>query len=213
MIRKILFVIAVLLLFNYSCSLKKENDKNCSKCNTIIKEDPDSNGIIMTWKVDSFTYKYMVFYNGQIFYQHKYKNGKEEGLWIEWNPITGLRKFEWNYRDGKLDGIERHWYDNGNESIKETWKNGELHGEHYIKTEDGIHYYEKGCYCNDKKNGIWLYWEEEEDSEKVIPTKRTLYLNDSLIYEWYWCIWDSVPPDKVKKYEKVNCDNLKTVKF
>lgn len=60
-----------------------------------------------------------------------------DGLWIYWY-VSGQKKFERNFKDGKRDGDIITWSDdsgegwiirgagNGRKKVKETWKDGKL---------------------------------------------------------------------------------------
>jgi uncharacterized protein (TIGR02145 family) len=68
-----------------------------------------------------------------------YKNGKKQGVWREWYPIKdgewyfwyekGLPKKECNFRDGKLVGEYKSWFENGQLEKVGTYKNGFENGE------------------------------------------------------------------------------------
>ena len=54
-----------------------------------------------------------------------YKNGKPEGLYVEWYK-NGQKAGEWNYKDGKRDGLQVYWHENGQKMAEGKAKNGEL---------------------------------------------------------------------------------------
>ena len=63
-----------------------------------------------------------------------YKNGKRDGMWIEY---TGKEKRSGNYKNGKRDGLRTDWYENGQKQKEATYKDGEYDG---LQTE----WYENG---------------------------------------------------------------------
>ena len=63
--------------------------------------------------------------NGEIESKKTIKNGKSNGLERGWNN-NGIRSIELNWKDGKKDGIERRWYYGGDLHKKINWKEGEL---------------------------------------------------------------------------------------
>ena len=85
--------------------------------------------------------------NGQKEMEGKYKDGKQDGLWVWWYE-NGQKEMEVNNKDGKEDGLLVEWYENGQKSIEynfedgkqdglETWwdENGQLRSE--VNWEDG----------------------------------------------------------------------------
>ena len=56
-----------------------------------------------------------------------YKDGKLEGLWIEWYE-NGQKKLEVTFKDGKEDGIDTRWYENGQKKAEGTYKDGKPDG-------------------------------------------------------------------------------------
>ena len=53
-------------------------------------------------------------------------NGKKEGRWKSYFHSTGKKKYDLNFRDGKEDGLQTWWYENGQKAREETYKDGEL---------------------------------------------------------------------------------------
>lgn len=68
----------------------------------------------------------------------------------------GLR-FEWNYKDGKPDGISKGWWPNGQLKQTRPWKNGIL-------------------------DGIWTFWHRNGEKQSEGPFKKGFAAG-----EWtYW---------------------------
>jgi len=61
--------------------------------------------------------------NGQMRYEHNFKDGKKDGKFIWWHE-NGQIKLEENYKDGKLDGKETYWYENGQRQSESNYKDG-----------------------------------------------------------------------------------------
>ena len=53
------------------------------------------------------------------------KDGKQEGLLIEWHD-NGQKKYEVNFKDDKLDGLTTSWDEHGLKSGEANYKDGKL---------------------------------------------------------------------------------------
>ena len=60
--------------------------------------------------------------NGKKRTEGSYVNGKQDGLWIEWNE-DGQKQSEDNYKKGKFNGLRIGWHPNGQKAMEGTWKN------------------------------------------------------------------------------------------
>ena len=87
-----------------------------------------------------------------------YKDGKLEGLWIEWYE-NGQKKLEVTFKDGKEDGLLTKWYENGQKRYEGTFKDGK---------QDGLwtRWYENGQKSEEAtyKDGElieWTLWDED----------------------------------------------------
>ena len=63
--------------------------------------------------------------NGQLTDKGNYKDGKFDGLWIEWYE-NGKKKMESNYKDGKIIGLQVIWHENGQKGYEVTYKDDEI---------------------------------------------------------------------------------------
>jgi antitoxin component YwqK of YwqJK toxin-antitoxin module len=63
--------------------------------------------------------------NGKMWREWNYKNGKVDGLQVEWHQ-NGKKWNEVNYKDGKRDGLWVQWHKNGQKRDEENWKDGEV---------------------------------------------------------------------------------------
>ena len=82
------------------------------------------------------------------------RNGKKEGKWVLYYHSTGRKMYEYNFKDGKKNGLSTEWYMNGHKSDKMTFKDGK---------QDGLHI---KWYGNGQK-----YNEENYKDGKVISSK------------------------------------------
>ena len=96
---------------------------------------------------------YQEYYsNGKLESEFNYKNGKKEGLCREWYS-DGKLESEFNYKDNKKEGFCKKWYSNGEQKFDGTYK-------------------------NEKKEGLHIYWNENGDwtSIKNYDADRETYL-------------------------------------
>lgn len=83
----------------------------------------------------------------------------------------GLVAEETNYKDGKLEGISK-WYAENKVLLRESaYKNGELNGKTINYDPDGKKTSE-GEYTNDKKSGIWYYYESGKLKKEIDHTNN-----------------------------------------
>ena len=54
----------------------------------------------------------------------QFGSARMHGVWTRWYP-NGQKRSEATYDDGKLDGVQTFWDEQGNVTSKTTWKNGE----------------------------------------------------------------------------------------
>ncbi|WP_243472499.1 toxin-antitoxin system YwqK family antitoxin [Winogradskyella sp. MH6] len=84
---------------------------------------------------------------------------------------NGLVAEETNYKDGKLDG-ESKWFSEGKSLLRQSiYKNGELNGKTINYDSDGNKTSE-GDYTNDKKSGIWKYYETGKLKKEIDHTNN-----------------------------------------
>lgn len=103
---------------------------------------------ILYYKETLFTGEMLVNYdNGKLMMSINFKDGKKDGLGKHWYENGQLKKEE-NYKDGKADGLTKYWYENGQLKSEENYKDGVING--LI-----INYYENGniSYEGSEKNG------------------------------------------------------------
>ena len=71
--------------------------------------------------------KYSYYENGQKKWEENYKDGKLDGKYTAWDE-NGQKKWEENYKDGKQDGKSTMWYEDGEGIQEENYKEGKLDG-------------------------------------------------------------------------------------
>ena len=54
-----------------------------------------------------------------------YKDGKKEGRETRWHE-NGKKRAELTYKDGQPEGLQTNWHENGQKSHEGTWKNWAL---------------------------------------------------------------------------------------
>ena len=60
--------------------------------------------------------------NGQKAAEWNYKNGKEDGLLTRWDE-NGLKLLEFNYKEGKFHGLQVEFYENGQKFRERRYRN------------------------------------------------------------------------------------------
>ena len=83
---------------------------------------------------------YKKVYMGEIRY------GKQEGRWKYYYHSTGKKEFDFNFKNGKRDGLNTEWYENGQKRGERTFK-------------DGI------------QDGLWIGWFENGQKENEVTYK------------------------------------------
>jgi len=92
--------------------------------------------------------------SGKLRYEWNYKNGKKEGIGKEYYESGKIEK-EYNFKDGKQDGITKRYYKSGELSSECTYKEGKEEGisKYYYDYESGALRAEFN-YKGGKKEGI-----------------------------------------------------------
>ncbi|WP_165748422.1 toxin-antitoxin system YwqK family antitoxin [Cellulophaga sp. Z1A5H] len=119
------------------------------------------------------------YYNGTILTKElSYKNGKIDGL--EHHFYTdGVPQLELNYKEGKKIGVQKTYHSNGQLNEEETIdENGKRNGTYVHYKYDGS-LTTKGSYIHGKKTGTW----EEYDGHNPNLLKKCTYTGDSATCE------------------------------
>ena len=96
--------------------------------------------------------------SGKIYEESNYKNGKLEGVQIAWHE-NGQKKMEKLYVNEKLNGTSTLWYENGQKEVVTNYKEGKRHGLLTRWYENGKKRSEKN-YKEGKLNGLMIFWNE-----------------------------------------------------
>ena len=99
-----------------------------------------------------------LFYYTPIELERNYKDGKLDGLFKEWYE-NGQLKEEGNYKDGERDGLQRHWYENGQLKYEGNFKDGKGDGLEKLWYENGQLRYE-GNIKDGELDGLFKEWYE-----------------------------------------------------
>ena len=52
--------------------------------------------------------------------------GKKEGRWKSYFDSNGKKSYDYNFKNGELDGLSTEWYENGQKKYEGIWKDGKL---------------------------------------------------------------------------------------
>lgn len=78
--------------------------------------------------VTPFTGKYITYFkNGQMQTEWNFTNGKENGLATWWHE-NGLKKLEEKYKFGEKTGLRTEWDENGRKQSEQNYKYGRRNG-------------------------------------------------------------------------------------
>ena len=99
--------------------------------------------------------------NGQLDFEYTWKDGELDGLQKGWYE-NGQLKYEGNYKDGKMDGLDKAWYENGQLEHEDNWKNGEYDGLHQEWYENGQLQIEAN-YKDGELDGLYKAWSQKAE--------------------------------------------------
>ena len=75
-----------------------------------------------------YTGKFFLLHeNGQKWSEGNFKDGKPDGLSVEWFE-NGQKRYEGTHKDGKADGLVVTWHENGQKYVEANYKDGKLVG-------------------------------------------------------------------------------------
>ena len=101
---------------------------------------------------------YGLYKNGRKLAEGNYKDGKQEGLTVEWHE-NGLKKAEANFNDGKQEGLAVEWHENGLKKAEGNWKDGKQEGLAVKWHENGLKAVENNWKYS-KQEGLAVGWHE-----------------------------------------------------
>ena len=86
-----------------------------------------------------------------------YKNAKRDGQWLVYDDSGEKPSREDNYVDGKLNGVSKLWYDNGQLAQEIKLKDGQRHGVSTEWDKEGVKRAEV-TFANGKRDGKSTFW-------------------------------------------------------
>ena len=107
-------------------------------------------------------------YHGGKKYEANYKDGKLDGLVVSWHE-NGQKHTEANYKNGKLDGLWVVWHENRQKAVEANYKDGKEEGLETQWHENGQRGIEKNYKDGKLVEGSAKYWNskgEPVDSEE-----------------------------------------------
>ncbi|WP_037325183.1 toxin-antitoxin system YwqK family antitoxin [Salinimicrobium terrae] len=127
--------------------------------------------------------------NGKVISEGEMYDRERTGLWTYYHKDSDQVMMTENYKNGKLHGPKKIYYDKGQLAEEATYMNGELHGSRKLFSVKGIVLEDltyksgelhgpakffngqgllmsEGVYRNDKHHGTWLYYENGEFTEE-----------------------------------------------
>jgi antitoxin component YwqK of YwqJK toxin-antitoxin module len=102
------------------------------------------------------------------------------------NPYPPNNRQKWieaNFKDGKPDGLQTGWWENGQKKYKENWKGGKKDGIWTGWWENGQKKYEQN-FKDDKVDGLWTSWHEKNGQKSFEGTYKD-DKEDGLLTSWY----------------------------
>ena len=124
----------------------------------IIKgEELPANGVVFQLK------------NGKKKIMGNLKNGKKNGIWIEWHNYG--RRLQETYKNGVLDGFVSIYYMNGQKEWRHTYNNGVLEGNYTRWHKNGKRAID-GFFENGIPVGIWAWRDKDGNILKKETFRR-----------------------------------------
>lgn len=87
---------------------------------------------------------------------------------ITYYPDSDQKKEQYTLVEGKKEGVEIQWRENGQKKLEANYKNGKLHGKYW----DDILYITEGYYEDGKEHGIFQKWSVFKDRERKGQPKK-----------------------------------------
>ena len=106
-----------------------------------------------------FTGEFIGQKNGKLTDKGRYKNGKRDGLWIDYRE-NGQIWGQMEFKNGEPHGVSIQFYPNGNTATKNRYKNGLAEGLSETFYENGRPEL-KGYYKNGQRDGSWDFFLED----------------------------------------------------
>ena len=110
-------------------------------------------------------------YHGGKKYEANYKDGKLDGLVVSWHE-NGQKHTEANYKDGKLDGLWVVWHENGQKAVEANYKDGKEEGLETQWHENGQNGIEKNYKDGTLVEGSAKYWNSKGEPVDSLEEAR-----------------------------------------
>ncbi|MEA3462102.1 MAG: toxin-antitoxin system YwqK family antitoxin [Bacteroidota bacterium] len=161
----------------------------------------------------------LYYESGKLAADGLYVNQAKDSVWTYYSDIDGSVRIREQYQEGKLEGMSRSYYPNGEVSEDVQWKQNEKDGTWKQYYENGLprlsgHYekgklqgsYElyfsdgnikiRGSYLNNRSHGTWIFY--NESGEEVYELE---YVNGTPAD---WEKYNKWIQDSLKKYEVIS---------
>lgn len=105
--------------------------------------------------------------DGTLITLENYKNGVKEGVWATYSANTGIILQEEHFLNGKLHGVCKTFFADGNISNLITYVDGKRNGlsESYLVDKKVATH---GFYHNNRKTGVWEYYDQSGNLRKTV---------------------------------------------
>ena len=103
--------------------------------------------------------------NGQIESLVQYKDGKRDGLDAGWYE-NGQKQWEGNYKDG----LKTEWFENGQKELEANYKDGKQDGLETGWYQNGQKEY-GGNWKDGKQDGLWVFYNEDGTGKSRLSFK------------------------------------------
>lgn len=125
-----------------------------------------------------------IFYeDGKLSAVINYKHGIANGAVQMFYPETEKKVLDCNYKDGKLDGYYKKYFQSGLTVEEGPYVKGSRHGYWKFYTPEGI-CDEQGPYVNGLKDGDWIYNTETVKGDTVHYKMDHADNDDKMMQEW-----------------------------
>ena len=145
-------------------------------------------------KTGEYAYAVLYYDTGDIAAKGKYHKEKKDSLWTYYSYYTGAITTTENYTDGVKNGLEEHYYPNGQVSDEILWVNDKKEGPWHQYFDDGtiklnanytnnmvnggykLYYpggnpYILGQYIDNMRNGKWTFFDDNGKVKYVLNYK------------------------------------------
>ena len=121
----------------------------------------------------------MMYDSGQKRAEGTFKDGKPDGLMIEWHQ-NGQKRAEGTFKDGQMDGLWMRWHKNGQKMFEGTYKDDNQVGLSTGWYENGQKAQE-AIFKDTYPHGLWIRWHENGQKQS-----ETIWKNAQKVSVKYW---------------------------